>query len=312
MALYADKARAAIEGKLSTHLHIDAVAAAAGILDIVNVNMMGAVRVISIEQGEDPRDFTLVAFGGAGPLHAADIAQAMGIRRVVVPPQPGLQSAMGLLHADVRGDFALTRLVRAEPASLPVLNEGLAALHRRGDAWLAGEQMADAPMTRSWVLDMRYVGQNFELGIGVDHENLDEQALARVRAVFHQHHKERYGYDMSDQPVEIVTLRLVVTIARPTLSQARVGRVGRVDQALLRRQVWFAETGFVPTPIYARDRLPLDVELLGPCIIEQMDTTTVVPPQATVRLDVLGCLHIEVTPIQVNEEDTPWPTPLTR
>jgi N-methylhydantoinase A len=93
----------------------------------------------------------------------------------------------------------------------------------------------------------------------------------------------------------------------------RVQRVGQVDQALLeQRPVWFAETGFAPTPIYARDRLPLDVELRGPCIIEQMDPTTVVPPQATLRLDVLGCLHIEVTPIQVHEEDTPWPTPLTR
>ena len=241
MALYPDQARAAIEGELSTHLHIAAVAAAAGILDIVNVNMMGAVRVISIEQGEAPRDFTLVAFGGAGPLHAADIAHAMGMRRVLVPPQPGLLSAMGLLYADVRGDFALTQLMRAEPANLLALNEGLAALRRQGDAWWAGEQMADAPMTRSWLLDMHYVGQNFELGIGVDQAHLDEPALARCRAVFHQRHKERYGYDMSDQPVEIVTLRLVVAIARPALPPMRVQCVGHVDQALLeRRPVWFA------------------------------------------------------------------------
>jgi N-methylhydantoinase A len=237
----------------------------------------------------------------------------MGIRRILVPPQPGLLSAMGLLHADVRSDFALTQFVRADPASLPVLNEGLAALRRHGDVWSAGEQMAGAPITRSWVLDMRYVGQNFELSIGLDHENFDEQMLARIMAMFHQRHQERYGYGMPDRPVEIVTLRLVVTIPRPALPQVRVGRVGRVDQALLqRREVWFAETGFVPTPIYARDRLPLDVELRGPCIVEQMDTTTVVPPHATLRLDGLGCLHIELTPIEVHEEDMVWPTPSTR
>jgi N-methylhydantoinase A len=299
MALYPDQARAALERELSTHLQVDAVAAAAGILDIVNVNMMGAVRVISIEQGEDPRHFTLVAFGGAGPLHAADIAHAMGIRHVLVPPQPGLLSASGLLHAEVRGDFGLTRLVRAESASLPALNEGLAALRRRGDAWLVGEQMADAPVTHAWLLDMRYVGQNFELGLGVDHENLDEPALVHLMARFHQRHKDRYGYDMPDQPVEIVTLRLVVTVARPTLPQACIGRMGSVEQALLqRRQVWFAETGFVPTPVYDRDRLPLDVELYGPCIVEQMDSTTVVPPQATLRVDAFGYLHLDMTAIE--------------
>ncbi|MEE8292639.1 MAG: hydantoinase/oxoprolinase family protein, partial [Candidatus Tectomicrobia bacterium] len=110
MAIYPDKAHTAIEQSISARLHLDPITAAAGILDIVNANMMGAVRVISVEQGEDPRDFTLVAFGGAGPLHAADVARTIGMRHVLVPPHPGLLSAIGLLHADVRGDFSLTRL----------------------------------------------------------------------------------------------------------------------------------------------------------------------------------------------------------
>jgi N-methylhydantoinase A len=299
MPLYLDKAQAAIEHELSPRLEMEAVTVAAGILDIVNVNMVGAVRVISVEQGEDPREFTLVAFGGAGPLHVADIAQAMGIRHVLIPPQPGLLSAIGLLHADIRGDFSLTRLVRAQPESLPTLNNGFADLHHRGDIWLAGEQMGDAPVRHTWLLDMRYAGQNSELSIDVDCDRLDGQMLTRLMAIFHQRHKDRYGYDMPAQAVEIVTLRLVITMPRQSLPQARLVPEGSIEQALLeQRQVWFAETGFVPTPIYARARLPLDVELRGPCIVEQMDTTTVVPPQATLRVDALGCLHIDVTPSQ--------------
>src|SRR6185436_6922305 len=123
MAMHADRARHAIDA-LAAQLHVDAVKAAAGVLEIINVNMMGAVRVISIEQGVDARDFTLVAFGGAGPLHAADVARSMEIRRVLVPPRPGLLSALGLLHADVRGDFSITRLVTVAPGKLKSINAG--------------------------------------------------------------------------------------------------------------------------------------------------------------------------------------------
>src|SRR5687768_16329584 len=153
MAMHADRARAAIDA-LAKSLGVDRVKAAAGVLEIINVNMMGAVRVISVEQGEDPRDFTLVAFGGAGPLHAADIARQMGMRKVLVPPRPGLLSAIGLLHADVRGDFSLTRLVRAEPSGLESLNEGFETLGRRGREWLQGE--GEARGTFQWFADLRY------------------------------------------------------------------------------------------------------------------------------------------------------------
>lgn len=142
---------------------------------------------------------------------------------------------------------------------------------------------------------MRYLGQNFELSIGMDRDHLDEDALAQLTPLFHQRHEDRYGYAMPGQPIDIVTLRLAVTVARPALPRARVTGAGSVEQALReRRQVWFAETGSVPTPIYARDQLPLDAELRGPGIVEQMDSTTVVPPHATLRVDAWGSLHVEV------------------
>ena len=293
MAMHADKARAAID-ELAGRLGVDAVKAAAGVIEIINANMMGAVRVISVEQGEDPRDFALVAFGGAGPLHAAEVARQMDMRRVLVPPRPGLLSAIGLLHADVRGDFSLTRLTRAGGEGLPALNAGLDVLKRRGAEWLAGEGERRARF--DWFADLRYLGQNSELILELAHGRLDASSLAALVATFHRRHKTHYGYDMRNQPVEVVNVRLVVTARRRAtpVEHAATGR-GNVKQALLdRRKVWFPQTGFVLAPVYDRDRLAGGVRFRGPAIVEQMDATTVVPPQALVRCDRLGYLHMQL------------------
>jgi N-methylhydantoinase A len=298
MPMYPERARAAIERELTKALGIDAIGAAAGVIEIINVNMMGAVRVISVEQGEDPREFTLVAFGGAGPLHAAEVARNMGMRRVLVPPRPGLLSALGLLHADVRGDFSLTRLVRAEAPSLKSLNDGFRELKRRGEAWLKGEGEVRREARFEWLADVRYVGQNSELILDAGSARFTARSLARLVATFHKRHTASYGYDMPGQPVEIVTLRLVVAVRRrtPPPEPANLRR-GHPKVAIVEtRKVWFAQTGFTATPVYDRERLPASCRFSGPAIIEQMDATTVVPPGARVRNDQLGYLHMELPP----------------
>ena len=290
MAMHPDKARAAIDD-LAASLRVDAVKAAAGVIEIINVNMMGAVRVISVEQGEDPRDFTLVAFGGAGPLHAADVARTMGMGKVLVPPRPGLLSAIGLLHADVRGDFSLTRLLRAEAANLKTFNSGFAELKKRGAEWLRGEGERKAQF--KWFVDLRYFGQNFELIMPLASDRLNAPSLKRLTSAFHLRHKDFYGYDMPAQPVEIVNLRLLVTAARGVPSVARNSKKLVQKQIVIeKRRVWFPETGFVQTPVYERDRLPAGWRSTGPAIIEQMDATTVVPPKARLHNDSLGYLHL--------------------
>ena len=297
MAMHADRAHAVIDG-LAKSLGVDRIKAAAGVLEIINVNMMGAVRVISVEQGIDARDFTLVAFGGAGPLHAADIARQMGMRKVLVPPRPGLLSAIGLLHAEVRGDFSLTRLVRAEASGLKSLGEGFRLLTRRGTQWLKGE--GEARGAFEWFADLRYFGQNFELVLELKAAAMDARALARLVEDFHRRHKAAYGYDMRAQPVEIVNLRLVVTGERRALAPERT-RFSRdaLQYALLeKRKVWFAGSGFVMTPVYERTRLPADARMTGPAIIEQMDTTTVVPPKAALKLDRHGYMHMALEAMQ--------------
>ncbi len=296
MAMHPDKAHAAIDD-LAKSLRVDAVKAAAGVLEIINVNMMGAVRVISVEQGEDPRNFTLVAFGGAGPLHAADVARNMGMSKVLVPPRPGLLSAIGLLHADVRGDFSLTRLLRAESVNVRAFNAGFAELRRRGTAWLRGEGERKARF--QWSADLRYFGQNFELIMPLAQERLSAIGLARLRAAFHKRHKAFYGYDMPAQPVEIVNLRLLVTAARKAPPAAKaLKKVVKKQIVTENRRVWFADRGFVQTPVYQRDHLRAGWRSTGPAIIEQMDATTVVPPKAIVQNDALGYLHITLSTVR--------------
>ncbi|WP_292936073.1 hydantoinase/oxoprolinase family protein [Noviherbaspirillum sp.] len=298
MKMYPENAQKAFEDELGERLSGDSVKAAAGILEIVNVNMIGALRVISVEQGEDPRDFTLVAFGGAGPLHAADVARTIGMRRVLVPPRPGLLCALGQLHADVRGDFSLTRMLPTTPDSLPTLNTSVKELRTQGERWLSGETEQREEAHFEWLVDLRYVGQNGELILPLPQERLSAADLDQLTAAFHQRHELLYGYKMDEHAVEIVTLRLVVRAKRPTPPAEHAQLEGSdIEKAIVEhRDVWFPETGFVRTPVYDRERLPIGCTFSGPAIVEQMDTTTVVPPGAKVSHDKYGYLMIEMEP----------------
>jgi N-methylhydantoinase A len=223
------------------------------------------------------------------------------MRKVLVPPCPGLLSAIGLLHAEVRGDFSLTRLVRAQPSGLKSLKEGFATLTKRGAQWLKGE--SEERGTYHWFADLRYFGQNFELVMELVSGKLDARELEKLREAFHRCHKDYYGYDMRDQPVEIVNLRLVVVGQRePVPFERAVFARGALSAALLEeRKVWFPGTGYVTTPVYDRARLPADTRISGPAIIEQMDTTTVVPPNARVKQDRHGYLHMELGTVMAKQ-----------
>jgi N-methylhydantoinase A len=205
------------------------------------------------------------------------------------------------LHADVRGDFSLTRFVTATPRTLSAINSGFGELHRRGTAWLHGEAGTNARAKYGWLIDMRYSGQNYELSLAVKGGRLDAKSLARLIGRYHRRHREFYGYDMRGHPVEVVNLRLVVTVGRKAPPHEKHKPVrGTVKDALIgKRKVWFPETGFVATPVYDRERLPAGCRITGPAIVEQMDTTTVVPPRAKLRNDKLGYLHLELAPLRV-------------
>jgi N-methylhydantoinase A len=294
MKIYPELVKNIIDKDLAPLLHVDLEKACAGILEIINVNMMGAVRVISIEQGIDARDFTLVAFGGAGPLHAADVAFNMGIPHVLIPPRPGLLSAIGLLHADICGDFSLTKLVQADERCIDVINQALLDLKARGLVWLENEVGIHSDAQMIWSIDLRYQGQNSELSLPVDESQINLNTLHQLIENFHQSHTDFYGYSMKDQVIEIVNLRLMVRVLRPAppIENIQNKNTDLKIAIVENRLVWFFDYGYVQTKIYDRDLLPINSEFDGPAIIEQMDTTTVVPPQFRVKNDEFGFLHL--------------------
>lgn len=287
-----DAARTAIETHVARRLGIAVERAATGIIEIVNLNMVGAVRVISVERGEDPRRFTLVAFGGAGPLHAAEIAEQMGITRIIVPAHPGLLSAVGLLSADIRGDFGQSCLAPASANGLDRIGAASARIEERARRWIADEKLDPAAMRFEWTIELRYTGQSSELACGLPPMPLTESGLASAVAAFHAMHRERFGYGFPERRVEAVAVRLAAAASRAVLPVEMEGTAAP-DAADTIRQVWFPATGFVATPVVRRASLSTRPPLSGPAIIEQMDTTTVLPPGWTARPDRLGSLLLE-------------------
>ena len=276
---------AAIERDMGSVLGVDLERAAAGILQIATIGITGAVRLISVERGEDPRGYALFAFGGGGPLHAAEVAEAMEMRRVIVPLHPGLMSAIGLLAADIRSDFGLTCLTDANPDGWNAVKTALAELDRRAAAWATKEELDPALLEFHRVLELRYLGQSSELSVPLDD---DVNTLAAVIAAFHAEHQRRFGYAMPARAIEIVTARLTARLARPKPHPEALPEVTRPAPAS--RRVWFATTGFVETPIYQRDAIPSASRIEGPAVIEQMDTTTIVPPGWSVTVDRMANL----------------------
>jgi N-methylhydantoinase A len=288
--------------EIGAALGVDRMTAARGIGRIASVNMAAAVRKVSVEAGEDPRGYVLVAFGGAGPLHAAEVAGEVGMTTVLVPPSPGTLCAQGLLVTDIRTDLTHSVLAEAGEHELATLNEVLAGVRESATDWLAREAPAGAPTTITGVARMRYSRQNFELSVPlpqpvVDAARLDVGALEALTEAFHHTHAKSYGFAHEDAAVQIVELRLSATalIERPAVPELPDGptRPGP-DAVLEHRDVDFDTTGPVRTPVYRRAALGAGARLVGPAVIEQLDTTVVVPPGARARVDRHGNLIIEL------------------
>src|SRR5262245_58242455 len=290
-----DRARAeAAIARLADQLGLDVMATAQGIVSVVTANMAKAIRVISVQRGHDPREYTLVAFGGAGPLHAARLARELEIPRILVPRHPGILCALGLLLSDLRTDYVRTQLVPVDEASLPAMAEVFAELARRADEWFDGEGIA--PEARSMVrtVDMRYAGQNYELPVAWPAGALGFGLRAELIAGFERAHEQMYGYTVAEEPVQAVTFRLAASSAargpaRPSVATAasRRGWARAQGSAIIgSRDVWLPEVGKrVAVPVWDRARLEPGDRLEGPAIVEQMDATTLLLPAQTAAVD---------------------------
>lgn len=285
--------------ELARRVSLPLEAAAWGIIRVANSNMERAIRTISIERGHDPRGFTLVAFGGAGPLHACELAAALRIPRVLVPPHPGVLSALGMVLADVVKDYSRTVMLPAEQADPAMLNQLFAPLYKHARADLGAEGFADDEITLQPALDMRYVGQSYELR--VEARSGVQEGMEQSVKSFHAIHRQRFSHASEDEPVEIVNLRLkaVGRTGKPNFSKQSLGDLDPRAAHVGYNAVHFAGRDSphaarpIPTALYQRELLSPGNMVVGPAVFFQLDTTTVIPPDWAATVDGWGNLVIE-------------------
>ena len=287
MVLDLEQARRAVSDRIATPLGLGLEEAAEGIIRVINATMIKGVRVVSVAKGYDPREFCIVAFGGAGPVHAAELAAELDIPRVLVPIAPGVTSALGLLMADMRHDYVRTVLSTADRADTGDLDRRYVEMEAEAVEQMKREGLPAQDVELLRLADARYLGQGFELEVPVAGGRLSPEAIAELTEGFHRAHAHRYGYANPENPVEIVNLRLTALARLPQPKLIAEQTDGAIDPGQARdgyRQVYFNHE-FLQTAVYDRSRLRPGDEIDGPAILEQLDSTTVVWPGQRARVD---------------------------
>ncbi|WP_413301013.1 hydantoinase/oxoprolinase family protein [Bacillus sp. 1P10SD] len=295
MAVDKEAAERSIKEHICEKSTLSLVEATAGIISVVNANMSRAIRLISIQKGHDPRDFTLVSFGGAGGLHCSALAKELNIPRVLIPPSPGTFCSLGLLVTDVRTDYVRSSLQEASPESMDIVDGHFEELKEEGNKLLDKENIPESKRKYELVIDMRFKGQNYEIPIPVEWNELNPFGFASLSQRFQEQHEKIYGYAKKDGVLEFVNYRLTAVGELPKAVFEKTELTSDVALARNTRQVYFTEVeepGFYETKIFAREDLKPGNKVQGPLIVEQMDTTILVLPEQTIIVDEYGNLII--------------------
>jgi N-methylhydantoinase A len=295
MRLDVAAAARAVEERVARPLGLSLEQAAWGIHEIVTTNMELATRVVSIERGRDPRDLALVAFGGSGPVHGCRLAGALGIPRVILPAAAGVTAAIGLLAAEVKFDVArayVRPLDAVDPRGVTAMFEEMA--RQATEVVRQSAVTGDVTLIRS--VDARYVGQGYELTVPVPAGPLDGAALARLRREFDEVYAARYGYANPGEPVEVVTWKLTAVAGAPRVTLPKAAAPGGRARKGTRR-AWFPEAGgWIDCPVWDRYRLAAGTTLEGPAIVEERESTTVLPPGLAASVDEFANLLVTLAP----------------
>lgn len=285
LALDEQAARLAMREHVAGPLALDVTDAARGVIDVVNTQMQEAIKGISTARGHDLRDFTLIGFGGAGPVHAAALAEELHMAGVLIPANPGVFSALGLLMADVQHDYVRSRLDGLTRLTAGQVRAEFGSLTELARADLRGEGFADEQIELDLALDMRYAGQGYEVRVPID-EPMIADGFEAARRAFDNEHLERFGHSAPDEAVEVVSYRITARGRVPEVRFAEAAPSGRTlaDALVGTRRVRFSGRA-VECPVYARDRLDPGLEFAGPAIVDQEDTTVVILPGQPARVD---------------------------
>ena len=278
-----DLATAAIKKSVADPLNMSIAEAAYAVIQVANANMADAVRLVSIRRGHDPRDFALVAFGGAGALHGAEVARELNIPTVIIPPNPGVASALGCLLVDIRHDLSTMFTGIAADADTEALEGLYTSLESEAMTRLRQERVADENALLQRQISMRYLGQWRSLSVSI---GSGPDALAEAVETFHEQHEREFAFSQKDQPVEVYQLHLTAIGKTPKPSFKPAVELN-ADPGAPRetRPVYFGELGWVDTPVFERDDMPAGAMFSGPAVIDQFDSTTVIPPNTTAVID---------------------------
>ena len=287
----------AILHRVALPLRMSVQEAARGMIEIANANMTGALQLTSVQKGIDPRSFVLVAFGGAGPLHAVALAQALGIHLVLVPPSPGVTSSLGLLVTDLRHDYVRTYITPTSGMDIGLLQRTYREFEKKAAALLLKEGVSRSKIRFVREVDMRYRGQSYELRVPVPAGRLGKKVVSEVNEGFFAAHRRSYGFAVSGEPTEIVNVCLSAIGSVPRPERREIPRGGASAGSALKgkRAVYMTQARrSVMTSIYDRYRLKAGNRFSGPAIVEEIDSTTLVPPGSKVKVDDCGNLLIRV------------------
>jgi N-methylhydantoinase A len=280
MELAVGKAREVFAGTIADPLDLPVEQAALSVVEVANASLAREIRRVTVERGNDPSEFALVSFGGAGPLQAPAVAREMDMDAVVVPRNPGVLSARGLLVADVRTDES--EAYPREPPETETLADRLAALEDSLLERVRGQGYEREAASVDRAVDVRYEGQAYELTVPVPEGPVDEATLEAVIEGFHDAHEQRYGHAVRDEPVEFITLRANATVPTPPLHDDPESADG--DAINGHREVFFPDDGFRETTLYDRLALQPGTEIAGPAVLEEAGSTSIVPPETTARI----------------------------
>lgn len=294
MPVHVEAARQVIDERVARPLGLTREAAAEGILRIAAANMSRAIRAVSTERGHDLSQFALYAYGGAGPLHAVEVAEECGIPTVIVPQEPGTMCARGILLSDISFDFVRSEIALASAESWDVVSTIFDGLRDQAERWLEEERVEPALRLYHSAIDARYEGQNFEVQVALD--DTGAGGYAEFARRFAETHEREYGYTVDDRKVQIINCRMqaVGQVVKAPLAPRQVD--GTLDGACIgERRAYFGERhGWLDTPVYDRDRVPTGVRFSGPALLEEMSSTTVVGAGQDVEVDAYGNLIIRL------------------
>ncbi|PIC63632.1 methylhydantoinase [Sporosarcina sp. P13] len=297
MKLHVEAAHKVI-AELAEKLEMTKEETAEGILTILNNNMANAIREKTIQKGADPREFSLVAFGGAGPLHAIDVARELKIPEIIIPAYPGINSATGLLTTDLKYDVIKTEFMLSDSLNLSILNKDFQSLEEGLKKQLLKDLVEEENISMQRFVECRYIGQGYELRVPFPSEELTNHNIIDCFNLFHEIHKNEYGHSFESTPIEIVNIRVVGTGKMPKLRKEKVNGSSDLGAAIVKKEhVLFRHKGELQkmeTLHYQRELLPAGKWLEGPAIILQKDTTTVIPPGNQFVVEEYGNLIIKV------------------